>query len=372
MKHQTTKTSFYIFLFSTTLLLSFLPLTIEQQNSILKKSHSKKSSSKKPKNVSFDLSTVSNIVSERSSNFLFRTLNFELTANMNLFIELINGLLSGFSQKQISIKGNTECFNYLHASYFNKMDKIYDEVIQVFLDDLHMSEIHNPDKRYEVCTEDRKDVLDYIQNKLNYYSNQIEVAQNEIEEMKESGYDKMFYFDKEFEIEMFETEIARSEMKVKSFEMFPCKDWAERKNLFIPIPLPVRCEVGLRTLGKFLECYKGKDKEVQAIQKKLRGKVESLVKVGPVLYALLSKKYKFRELGKEYELGKIEDYLSKAQIAEDKIEKELTLLKKKNPNKEEEELKGEIDFGFKKEVVFNVGAAFGDMIRKVLSVQNKK
>ena len=371
MKHQTIKTSFYIFLFSTTLLLSFLPLTNEQQHSILKKSHSKKPS-KKTKNVSFDLSTVSNIVSERSSNFLFRTLNFELTSNMNLFIELINGLLSGFSQKQISIKGNTECFDYLHASYFNKMDKLYDEVIEVFLDDLQMSEIHNPDKRYEVCTEDRKDVLDYVQGKLNYYINQIETVQNEIEEMKERGYDKMFYFDKEFEIEMFETEIARSEMKMKSFEMFPCKDWSQRKNVFIPIPLPIRCEVGLRTLGKFLECYKGNDKDVNAIQKKLKGKVESLVKVGPVLYALLSKKYKFRELGKEYELGKIEEYLSKAQIAEDKIEKELTLLKKKHPNNEEEQLKGFIDFEFKKEVVFNVGAAFGDMIRKVLSVENKK
>jgi hypothetical protein len=252
------------------------------------------------------------------------------------------------------------------------MDKLYDEVIEVFLDDLQMSEIHNPDKRYEVCTEDRKDVLDYVQGKLNYYINQIETVQNEIEEMKERGYDKMFYFDKEFEIEMFETEIARSEMKMKSFEMFPCKDWSQRKNVFIPIPLPIRCEVGLRTLGKFLECYKGNDKDVNAIQKKLKGRVESLVKVGPVLYALLSKKYKFRELGKEYELGKIEEYLSKAQIAEDKIEKELTLLKKKHPNKEEEQLKGSIDFKFKKEVVFNVGAAFGDMIRKVLSVENKK
>ena len=367
MKYHNLKTSFYIFLFSTTLFLSFLPLTIEQQHSILKKSHSKKN-----KNVSFDLSSVSNIVSERSSNYLFRTLNSELTSNMNLFTELINGILSGFSQKQITIKGNNECFDYLQASYFNKMDKLQDEVIQVFLDDLHMNELHNEEKRYEVCTEDRKDVVNYVEGKLNYFINQIVAVQNEIEEMKASGYDKMFYFDKEFEIELFETEIARSEMKMKSFEMFPCKEWSKRKDVFIPIPLSTRCEVALRTLGKFLECYKGNDKDVLDILKRLKGRIESLVKVGPVLYSLLSKKYKFRELGKDYELGKIEDFLGKAQIAEEKIEKEISLLKQKYPNKEEEQLKGSIDFTLKKEVAYNVGAAFGDIIKKVLDVSNKK
>ena len=366
MKYQNIRNSFCLFLFSTTLFLSFLPLTIEQQHSILKKTHSKK-----PKNVSFDLSSVSNIVTERSSNYLFRTISSELTSNTNLFVELINGVLSGFSQKEISVKGNNECIEYLQASYFNKMDKLQDEVIQVFLDDLHMNELHNEERRYEVCTEDRKDVVNYIQERSNYFVSRILSVQNEIEEMKDSGYDKMFYMDKEFEVELFEMEIARSEIKMKTFEMFPCKEWSKRNDVLIPFPLSTRCEVTLRALGKFLECYKGNDKDVHNIQKQLKGRIEGLVKVGPILYSLLSKKYKFRALGRDYELGKTEELLSKAQIAEEKVEKEMTLLIKKYPGKEEEELKGLIDLTVKKEIVYNVGAAFGDIIRKVFDYSKK-
>lgn len=351
--------STYLYYFCFISLINCVPETVTQ------KSNFKKPTLNKPhiqQSVSFDFSSTDHIVNESSLNLLLKILNLELTQNTPLFTELINSLFSGFLNQNINLSGH-ECIPQLQSAYLKKLKKIHKKITSTFKLELSKKDLKNPDKRYEACFDSKQSISEIAQTILSYHIEQIYILQQQKLQIQDNNEISSLITT---QLEHNEYKVASTEDKLKRVEMISCNAYSNSNDYFGKLPMISKCDIMMNMIYKYL-IYKQKEKGEDI--KKLKKEMSKFKKVGKVLYALVTKKYKFHYLGKEIDDKVIEvvmNWLSKAQIAEGKVMKSFALLKNKYPTEKDSIIISNVNYADKRDVVLNLGMAFGILGRAVI------
>ena len=126
----------------------------------------------------------------------------------------------------------------------------------------------------------------------------------------------------------------------------------------------------------FVDCYQGKDNDIKGLKEKILKNREIYVKNELVhfgLFTVFNTRFQSLYYGKGLRLDQIEEYFSKAQIAEAKVLKKFGELKRKYPNlKEEIMLRSEEIVTNKKKLAYNMGMAVGIAAWDILFSEGEK
>jgi hypothetical protein len=331
---------------------------------------------KKPKKVNFDFSEIAPVVTEQTLNDLLISIDKDLLTNPDILSELINGVLRGILSKEVNITGD-QCIPTIQAKLTEKLKASHTKFIEKLRKNYNGSDKYEFKRLQQLCVDARKNTrirlvekIEAKDRKLGVYVDQYETKLQNPSALYRS------LEDIEQAILDIERDIILYDNKIMKYILFDCNKLKDRISFIGELPIGIKSKVILDINDKFVNCYQGKDNDIKELKEKILKNRQIYVKNELVhfgLFTVFNTRFQSLYYGKGLRFDQIEEYFSKAQIAEAKVLKKFGELKRKYPNlKEEIMLRSEEIVTNKKKLAYNMGMAVGIAAWDVLFSEGEK
>lgn len=331
---------------------------------------------KKPKKVNFDFSEIAPVVTEQTLNDLLISIDKDLLTNPDILSELINGVLRGILSKEVNITGD-QCIPTIQAKLTEKLKASHTKFIEKLRKNYNGSDKYEFKRLQQLCVDARKNTrirlvekIEAKDRKLGVYVDQYETKLQNPSALYRS------LEDIEQAILDIERDIILYDNKIMKYILFDCNKLKNRISFIGELPIGIKSKVILDINDKFVNCYQGKDNDIKELKEKILKNRQIYVKNELVhfgLFTVFNTRFQSLYYGKGLRFDQIEEYFSKAQIAEVKVLKKFGELKRKYPNlKEEIMLRSEEIVTNKKKLAYNMGMAVGIAAWDVLFSEGEK
>lgn len=331
---------------------------------------------KKPKKVNFDFSEIAPVVTEQTLNDLLISIDKDLLTNSDILSELINGVLRGILSKEVNITGD-QCIPTIQAKLTEKLKASHTKFIEKLRKNYNGSDKYEFKRLQQLCVDARKNTrirlvekIEAKDRKLGVYVDQYETKLQNPSALYRS------LEDIEQAILDIERDIILYDNKIMKYILFDCNKLKDRISFIGELPIGIKSKVILDINDKFVNCYQGKDNDIKGLKEKILKNRQIYIKNELVhfgLFTVFNTRFQSLYYGKGLRFEQIEEYFSKAQIAEAKVLKKFGELKRKYPNlKEEIMLRSEEIVTNKKKLAYNMGMAVGIAAWDVLFSEGEK